>query len=267
MNGQSLRGKVAVVTGASRGMGKGIARVLGAYGMTVYITGRSSRSTSKTEDYGATIEEVADIVNANRGEGIPVKCDHTNDEEVEALFKRIKREKGQLELLVNNVWGGYESKGFQAFKQVFWRQPTELWDYKINAAIRAHFMASYFATKYFFSHQKQGTIINISTKLDEENYIGDLLYTLSKKATDNLTYLMAQDFRRDDIRVPVLSLYPGDLVATEMVLETQYVNPDEKPEFTGRAVAELASDVGLMQRTGQCISVSKVAEIYGFSDR
>src|SRR5262245_19122448 len=103
-----LRGKVAVVTGASRGAGLGIAVVLGEEGATVYVTGRSSRGGRTTEGLPGTVEEAAEAVNARGGEGIPVRCDHTRDAEVEALFERVGLEKGRLDVLVNNVWAGYE---------------------------------------------------------------------------------------------------------------------------------------------------------------
>ena len=133
-----LTGKVALVTGASRGAGRGIAQVLGEEGATVYVTGRSAHNGRVTEGRTGTIDLTAERVTARGGVGIPVRCDHTADAEVEALLERIKQEQGRLDLLVNNVWGGYERYSDADFDGPFWEQPLWRWDTMFDAGVRAH---------------------------------------------------------------------------------------------------------------------------------
>jgi len=124
---QRLKGKVAVVTGASRGGGRGVALVLGEEGATVYVTGRSVRDSPTPEGLPETIDETAELVTARGGVGIQVRCDHTVDSEVGSLFERVEKEQGRLDILVNNVWGGYE-KGFENWYDPFWEQPLWRWE-------------------------------------------------------------------------------------------------------------------------------------------
>jgi NAD(P)-dependent dehydrogenase (short-subunit alcohol dehydrogenase family) len=123
----TLSGKVTVVTGASRGAGRGIAVTLGEAGATVYVTGRSVKGQATTENLLGTIEETAEIVTARGGTGIAVRCDHTIDSDVEDLFGRVQREQGRIDLLVNNAWGGYEHHEPQRFSAPFYEQPLRHW--------------------------------------------------------------------------------------------------------------------------------------------
>ena len=169
---QRLKDKVVVVTGASRGGGRGIALVLGEEGATVYATGRSIRGGSTRPDLpGTTIEDTAEQVTARGGIGIPVQCDHTQDKQVEALFQRVKQEAGRLDILVNNVWGGYENYDDASFDLPFWKQPLWRWDKMFSAGVRAHFTASRLATPLMISHY-QGLIVN-TTAWDRGKYLGD----------------------------------------------------------------------------------------------
>jgi NAD(P)-dependent dehydrogenase (short-subunit alcohol dehydrogenase family) len=139
-----LKGRVAVVTGASRGIGRGIAIVLGESEATVYVTGRSLRG-SMTENLPGSIDETAETVTAKGGVGIPVQCDHTVDSEVESLLQRVREEQGRIDLLVNNVWGGYEQYEFERFTSPFWEQPLRHWHGMFEAGLRAHLVASRYA--------------------------------------------------------------------------------------------------------------------------
>jgi NAD(P)-dependent dehydrogenase (short-subunit alcohol dehydrogenase family) len=137
----SLEGQIAVVTGSSRGAGRAIACVLGEQRATVYVTGRSTRG-STTEDLPGSIEETAELVSARGGRGIAVRCDHAEDREVEALFRRVDGEQGRIDLLVNSVWGGYEAHDLASFLLPFWAQPARHWDGMFTRGLRAHLFAS-----------------------------------------------------------------------------------------------------------------------------
>ena len=134
---QTLSGKVAVVTGASRGAGRAIAAVLGEAGATVYVTGRTVRGGPAVDGLPGTIEDAAEEVTARGGRGVAVRCDHTVDADVEALFERVRAEQGQLDLLVNNVWGGYEGQPMGLPRGPFWEQPRSQWETMFVAGVRA----------------------------------------------------------------------------------------------------------------------------------
>ncbi len=131
---QQLAGRVAVVTGASRGAGRAIAAVLGEHGATVYVTGRSVRGQPTTDGLPGTIEDTADEVSQRDGAGIPVCCDQANERDVESLFCRVRAEQGRLDVLVNNAWGGYE--GSPLMPAFFWEVPLRLWDRCSSVASR-----------------------------------------------------------------------------------------------------------------------------------
>jgi dehydrogenase/reductase SDR family protein 1 len=261
----SLDGKIAVVTGASRGVGKGVALGLGEAGATVYITGRTV-DEGKT-DIPGTIQQTADEVTNLGGKGFPVRCDHRNDQEVEALFQRIANDQGQLDILVNNVWGGYENlfeNGEYTWELPFWQQPLWRWEAMFQSGVRAHFVSSRFAVPLMINH-RSGLIVNISYFAGQK-YISNIVYGASKAATDKLTADMAHELRVYNIAA--VSLYPG-LVRTERVMQAaQFFKLDnsESPQFIGRAVAALATDPRIMQKTGQILVAAEIARKYGFAD-
>jgi len=268
---QKLKGKVAVVTGASRGAGRGIASVLGESGATVYVTGRSMRTaSSRPELAGTTIEETAEMVTARGGIGIPVRCDHTNDQEVENLFAQIEAEQGQLDILVNNVWGGYEKEMDEGFVTPFWEQPMWRWDAMFTAGARAHYSASRLAAKLMIP-KKHGLIIN-TTFYDRGKYFQPLSYFLAKNTINQMAYAMGLELREHNIACIALS--PG-WMRTEAVLAV--IAPDgeipqkeyeqtESVEYIGRAVAALAADVHILSKTGQTWTVGDLAKEYEFTD-
>lgn len=246
----NLNGKVALVTGASRGVGRGVALELAEAGATVYATGR-------------TITEEAFATNKI----IPVCCDHTRDSEVEAVFQRIVNEQDHLDVLVNNVWGGYENmveNGEFTWMLPFWKQPLWRWDAMFAAGIRAHYVASAHAARIMVAQQR-GLIVNISFWAAQK-HIGNVAYGVSKAATDKMTADMAHELREHN--VAAVSLYPG-LVRTEKVMEAAAfldISNSESPQFIGRAVAALASDSNIMQKSGQVLVAASVAQEYGFTD-
>ena len=247
---QRLDDKVALVTGASRGIGKGVALELIEAGATVYITGR-------------TVEDMKYI----EGRGIALECDHRDDLQVEAAFRRVADERGRLDILVNNVWGGYENMmegGEFTWPRPFWQQPLWRWDSMFQAGVRAHYVASRFAAPMMVAERK-GIIVNISFWAAQK-YIGNVAYGVSKAATDKMTMDMAQELREHN--VAVVSLYPG-LVRTEKVLEAAEwldLSNSESPQFIGRAVRALAGDPDVLSKSGKVLIAASLAQEYGFTD-
>jgi NAD(P)-dependent dehydrogenase (short-subunit alcohol dehydrogenase family) len=206
-----LRGSVAVVTGASRGIGKGIALALGEAGATVYVTGRSEAGVT-TEGLPGTIQETAEAVTQRGGQGIPVRCDHTADAEVEALFARVKQEQGRLDLLVNNVWGGYEQFDWSRFAVPFWEQSLRHWSGMFEAGVRAHLVASQLAVPLMLT-SRRGLIVH-TTAWDRDKYLGNLFYDLAKATVNRMAFGMARELQPH--HVAVVALAPG-FVGTERV--------------------------------------------------
>jgi NAD(P)-dependent dehydrogenase (short-subunit alcohol dehydrogenase family) len=264
----SLKGKVAVVTGASRGAGRGIAVSLGDAGATVYVTGRSVRGKSTTENLPGTIEDTAEAVTARGGDGIAVRCDHTVDSDVEALFSRVKREQGRIDLLVNNAWGGYEHHDYRMFAAPLHEQPLRHWDGMFTAGVRAALVSSYFAIPLMLA-KKHGLIINV-TVWDHDKFVGNVFYDLAKNAVNRMTFGMARELKPHNIAA--VGLAPG-FMRTERVAGSfeaagskDYLNFTESPEYIGRAVVALAADSNVLQRTGTILTVGDVAKEHGFTD-
>jgi len=273
---QRLPGKIAVVTGASRGAGRGIALVLGEAGATVYLTGRSVRSSSTRPDLpNTTIEDTADMVAARGGIGIPVRVDHTNDVEIGALFERVRQEQGKLDLLVNNVWGGYvDSHRDISFDAVFWEQPISRWDTMFSAGVRSHLVTTHAALPLMLP-QWQGLIVNTTLDIPPDHYDGALFYLTAKTTINYLTLGMAYDLnQRSGIDIAVLGLAPG-WMRTEAVIRGLFphtlptperLHQTESVEYSGRAIVALATDPHIMHKSGKIWSVRDLARQYGFSD-
>lgn len=263
----NLAGKIAVVTGASRGVGRGIALGLGEAGATVYVTGRSIEEGQGREGLSGTVFQTASDVTALGGIGIAARCDHRHDDEVEALFQRVLAEQGRLDILVNNVWAGYElmvENNQFTWVNPFWQQPLWRWDAMFHGGVRAHFVASHFAAQ-LMTQQKSGLIVNTSFWAGQK-YMSNVIYGVSKIATDRLAIDMAHEL--GDYGVAALSLYPG-LVRTEGVMENAEhfdMSNSESPQFIGRAVAALAMDPKIMEKSGQVLVAASLALEYGFTD-
>lgn len=262
-----LKGKVAVVTGASRGVGKGIALGLGEAGATVYVTGRTAEEGTDVERLGGTVFSTAGEVTAVGGKGIGVHCDHRDDSQVQALFQRVQEESGRLDILVNNAWGGYERMehdGEFTWLKPFWEQPIWRWDAMFDGGVRAAFVASALAAKKMIE-QESGLIVNISFWAAQK-YMANVPYGAAKAAVDKLTADMAHEAAQ--FNIAVISLYPG-LVRTESVLRAaEYfdMSNSESPQFTGRVIAALAADPDIMRRTGKVWIGAALAEEYGIPD-
>ena len=260
----TLSDTTALVTGASRGVGRGIALALGDGGATVYVTGRSV-GDDRTDGLPGTVDETATAVTARGGRGIAVRCDHTDDDAVAALFDRIDREAdGDVDLLVNNVWGGYENYD-EGFDDPFWEQPVGTWDRMFDAGVRAHFTASRLAVPRMLS-SGDGLVVTVSSG-HGDRYRGSVPYDVSKAATERLTRAMAHELR--DSPLTVVAVQPG-FTRTERVLDA-VDDPDalagtESPLYTGRAVVALAADPDVAAKSGGVYRVGDLAREYGFTD-
>ncbi|WP_066384084.1 MULTISPECIES: SDR family NAD(P)-dependent oxidoreductase [unclassified Anabaena] len=275
-----LEGKVALVTGATRGIGKGIAIGLGEAGATVYITGRRLDSNSASgEDIGGSLSETKSAVEQAGGVCIPVQVDHSDDEQVKLLFERIQDEQhGQLDLLVNNVYAGVQALK-DAQGKPFWEREPSLWDACNNVGLRSHYVASIFAAR-MMSQQQRGLICNISS-WGGLSYIFGAAYGAGKAGCDRLTADMAVELK--PYNITAVSLWPG-IVGTEHIsrlateMEQQNINnPNtsviserynwETPLLTGRVIAKLASEPDVIRRTGRVQIVAELAKQYQLVDQ
>jgi dehydrogenase/reductase SDR family member 1 len=263
----NLESKIALVTGASRGVGKGIAAGLGEAGATVYLTGRTVVEGQAAVSLSGDIYQAADEVQRLGGRAIPVRCDHSQDGEVKALFERIRDESGRLDILVNNVWGGYEfyNDGTEFWKEKgFWTVPISRWDSSFQSGVRAHYVASQLAVPLMIA-RGNGLIVNISSIGARQVDVG-VAYSVAKAADDRMVVCMAHELR--PYGVAVISLYPG-LVRTEAVLKagTYFdLSNSESPQFIGRVIAGLSGDPALMEKSGQVLVAAELALEYGITD-
>lgn len=280
---QPLRGHVAVVTGGSRGAGRGIALELGAAGATVYVTGRSTRehpapayaqlmALSHLSQLPGSIEDTAAELTRLGGHGIAVRCDHTREDDVAQLFGQVQREQGRLDLLVNNAWGGHESFD-GVFVAPFWEHTLAHWDTMFDRGVRNHLLASRWAAPMLVT-QRHGLIVT-TTFWDRDRYMrGNLYYDLAKATMSRLAFGMAQDLRPHG--VASIAVSPG-WMRTEFVLaghqadETNWrerpaLAQTELPRYLGRAVAALAADAQVMRKSGRVLRVADLAAEYGFTD-
>ncbi len=285
---RSLEGRVAVVTGASRGAGRGIALELGAAGATVYITGRSTRTrplTAANSAYGGmlgqtslaampgTVDDTADDVAALGGVGIAVPCDHTDPAAVAALFARVEREQGRLDLLVNNAWGGHEAFDLAGFGAPYWEQPLSQWDAMFTRGVRNHVLASQCAAPMLV-RQGRGLIVT-TTFWDRDRFLaGNLLYDLAKATMTRLAFALAEELRPHGVASVAVS--PG-WMRTELVLAVHGADErtwsdrpalaaTESPRYIGRAVAALATDPDVLALSGGAYRVGDLAVAYDFTD-
>jgi NAD(P)-dependent dehydrogenase (short-subunit alcohol dehydrogenase family) len=264
---------IALVTGGSRGAGRGIALELGTAGATVYVTGRSVDGGPTTDEVPGTIDETARIVTERGGCGIAVRCDHTVDADVAALFDRIRDEHGRLDLLVNNVWGGYEQLAGPVPSLPFWEQSLLQWDRMFTAGVRAHLTASRLAVPLMLP-QGRGLIVSTTAHLDPLPYLKNIFYDLAKNAVARMTWAMAQELGEHGIAA--VAVGPG-FMRTERVVDAFRRagavaaldgpgGPKETTAYLGRAIVALALDPNVLQKTGLVLEVGSLAQEYGFTD-
>ena len=259
---QALAGRIALVTGASRGIGRGCAVGLGARGATVYCTARRTSAADPPES--GTVEAVAAEVDSVGGRGIPVACDHRDDAAVEALFARIREEQGRLDLLVNNA---FIIPVELTSGKPFWEVPLSNWDDMINVGTRSAYAASRLAAPIMIE-QGSGLILNISSSGASE-YAWHVAYGVGKAALDRITQDTAHELKPHG--VAVVSLWPGLVLTERNDANREHVkgldfSGAESLYFTGRAAAALATDPKVLARTGQALISRELADEFGFTD-
>lgn len=283
ISAKPLEGKIAVVAGATRGTGRGIACMLGEAGATVYCTGRSTRETQRPSGESAspfdlkyrpeTIEETAEMVAAHGGTGIAMRVDHTHESEVEALFKRVKTEQGRLDVLVNDVWGG---DALTEWGSAFWELSLDKGFQMLHQAVHSHIITARYAAPLMLAHPN-GLVVEV-TDGDGFWYRGNLFYDLVKTSVIRLAFTMNQELSRHN--VTALAVTPGFLRSEAMlehfgVTEANWQEGAEKepdfiasetPYFTGRAVAALVADPQVSEKAGRVFSSWGLAREYGFTD-
>lgn len=263
-----MEGRVALVTGASRGVGRGIALGLGEAGATVYVTGRSAQEPpALSPGGGGTVVSTAAMVTDLGGRGVAVPCDHNNDEEVRQVLERIGAEEGRLDLLVNNAFSLPE--GIPFFGK-FWEQGPHMWDSVCGPGLRGHYVASCYAVP-LLKRSDRGLIVSVSS-FGGMGYTFNVAYGVGKAAVDRLAADMAVELEPEGIAS--ISLWPG-IVRTERMqrfVETEEgrgrmdLALSESPLLSGRVVASLAADPLVMGRTGKVVVVAEAASDYRVKD-
>jgi NAD(P)-dependent dehydrogenase (short-subunit alcohol dehydrogenase family) len=273
-----LEGKITLVTGATRGIGKGIAVGLGEAGATVYVTGRSLDNSDDSGDISGSLAETKSAVEEVGGVCIPIQVDHRDDEQVRSLFQRIDSEQDGLDVLVNNAYSGVKALR-ECNGKPFWDCEPSLWDACNNVGLRSHYIASIFAAQ-MMTKRKRGLICTISS-WGGMSYIFGAAYGAGKSACDRLAADMAVDLKPHN--VASISIWPG-IVGTEHITsmaaemdEKNLADPKnsffsdrynwETPLLTGRVIAQLAKEPNVMSCTGRVQIVAELAQKYGLVDQ
>ena len=272
-----LDGKVALVAGATRGAGRGIALELGGAGATVYCTGRSRRGQRSEMDRPETIEETAALIEKAGGRAIPVQVDHLDPAQVQALIARIERDHGRLDILVNDIWGGDH---FIQWNIPVWEHSLENGLRMLHLAIDTHLITSHFALSLLIKNPG-GLVVEMTdgtAEYNNENYRLSLFYDLAKTSVIRMAWSLAHELKPHQCTAVALS--PGWLRSEQMldnygVTEENWRDATKKqphfiitetPRYVGRAVAHLAADKDLMRWSGHSLSSGQLAKVYGFTD-
>jgi NAD(P)-dependent dehydrogenase (short-subunit alcohol dehydrogenase family) len=273
---KALAGRVALVAGATRGAGRGIAVQLGAAGATVYVTGRTTRSERSEMNRPETIEETAALVDEAGGRGVALQVDHLVPDEVRALVARIREEKGALHVVVNDIWGATKME----WNKTVWESDLDYGLRTLRLAVDTHAVTSHFAIPLLIQ-TPGGLVVEVTDGTDQYNathYRVSFFYDLAKAAVNRMAFALAHELRRHG--ATAVSLTPGWL-RSEAMLEAYGVTEEnwrdattrsphfaisESPAFVGRAVAALAQDPDVSRWNGKSLSSGQLAKIYGFTD-
>lgn len=255
----SMTGKVAVVTGASRGIGKGIALALAEQGATVYVTGRTTGPGERT------IDTTARLINEKGGKGIAIQCDHANDEQIAKVFEQVGREAGRIDYLINNV---YKIPSPPAWGGGFWEHPIQIYDDQVGIGMRAHYVASWHAAQWIFKGGPDAAIVNISSP-GGQSYHFSCSYGAGKAGLDRLTADMAVELKPKG--VAAVAIYPGS-VSTEFIQDAAKergmdLSKSQTPLFVGRCIVQMLLDrEHLMDRTGKIVWIEDLGEEFKVLD-
>lgn len=272
----TLEGRVALVAGATRGAGRGIAVQLGAAGATVYVTGRTTREARSEMNRPETIEETAELVTAAGGRGIAVQVDHLVPQQVRALVARIRDEQGALHVLVNNIWGATRME----WNRSVWESSLDYGLRTLRLAVDTHAITNHFALPLLV-HTGGGLVVEVTdgtTEYNAVNYRVSFFYDLAKAAVNRIAFSLAHELRPHG--GTAVALTPGWLRSEAMleaygVTEARWhdatkIQPhfaiSESPAFIGRAVVALAQDPHVSRWSGQSLSTGQLAKVYGFTD-
>ena len=272
----AMQGKVALVAGATRGAGRGIAVQLGAAGATVYVTGRTTRNERSEMNRPETIEETAELVNKAGGRGIAVQVDHLVPDQVQELVRTIDRDEGALHVLVNDIWGATTME----WNKTAWESTLDIGLRTLRLAVDTHAITSHFAIPLLI-RKPGGLVVEVTDGTDEYNatrYRVSFFYDLAKAAVNRMAFALAHELAPHG--ATAVSLTPGWLRSEAMleayrVTEANWrvataVSPhfaiSESPAYVGRAVAALAQDPNVARWNGKSLSSGQLAKIYGFTD-
>ncbi|WP_028562815.1 SDR family oxidoreductase [Paenibacillus pinihumi] len=272
-----LDGKVALVAGATRGAGRGIAVELGAAGATVYVTGRTTRAQRSEYNRPETIEETAELVNRAGGCGIAVQVDHLDPVQVQALIARIENEQGRLDILVNDIWGGENLIQWQV---PVWEHSLDQGFRMLRLAIDTHIITSHFALPLLIRN-KNGLVVEITdgtAEYNNQNYRLSMFYDLAKSSVIRMARSLAHELA--PYYCTAVAVTPG-WMRSEIMLEHFGVKEEnwrdatekephfiisETPRYIGRAIAALAGDPEVARWNGDSVSSGQLAQVYGFYD-
>lgn len=276
MSDKPLKNKIALVAGSTRAAGRGIAVELGAMGATVYCTGRSTLGARSEMDRPETIEETAELVTNAGGTGIAVRVDHTNPEQVEALIKRIEKEQGRLDILVNDIWGATKME----WNATVWESDLEYGLRTLQLAVNTHAITAHFALPLMI-REPGGLVVEVTdgtSEINSDRYRVSFFYDLAKASNLRMAFSLGHELEK--YGCTALAVTPGWL-RSEAMLDAYGVREEnwrdacekqphfaitESPHFVGRAVAHLAADPEKHRFNGQSLQSGELAKIYGFTD-